>query len=158
MHWNDAGLQRVWQGLFCTRACGAKHLPACMQAPVSAVVRVSYTARRHSKRYIEVLYEDELNNWLGNSLEHDRKYRRLQVSGHIAYTRASAWMYLARTAVHLQSIQPVVVPTAACRRAAAACNRIPLWQHAPGWARLCRSVCFPGKRADCSSCPSSIAT
>ncbi|KAG2490078.1 hypothetical protein HYH03_011543 [Edaphochlamys debaryana] len=34
--------------------------------------------KRHSKQYIEVLYEKELENWLIDSLEHDRKWRRTQ--------------------------------------------------------------------------------
>ncbi|GLC47254.1 hypothetical protein PLESTB_001835400 [Pleodorina starrii] len=34
--------------------------------------------KRHSKRYIDVLYEKELENWLIDSLEHDRKWRRTQ--------------------------------------------------------------------------------
>ncbi|KAG2423159.1 hypothetical protein HXX76_015544 [Chlamydomonas incerta] len=34
--------------------------------------------KRHSKRYIEVLYCKELENWLADSLEHDRKFRRVQ--------------------------------------------------------------------------------
>lgn len=33
---------------------------------------------RHSKRYIDVLYEKELENWLSEGLERDRKWRRVQ--------------------------------------------------------------------------------
>ena len=90
---------RVLVQAACIRASGAY---ACIspraQSPVSILrgrTAADATCCRHSKRYIEVLYEKELGNWLCNSLEHDRKFRRLQVRQYLV-TPLHALLFIGR--------------------------------------------------------------
>eukprot|EP00198_Chlamydomonas_reinhardtii_P011016 XP_001700353.1 predicted protein [Chlamydomonas reinhardtii] len=57
--------------MFLSSSCNPHPLPA--RRPQAWLL-----FKRHSKRYIEVLYCKELENWLADSLEHDRKFRRVQ--------------------------------------------------------------------------------